>query len=186
MPDRLEGSPDLAGSQHASVWAPATAATYPVAMSRVIFMCGPAGSGKSTIAHRYEADGMVRLSVDAEAWVRGHRNMPLPEDEHAEIVAELHRRLLKCVADGRDVVLDLSFWSRAMRDEWRALLAPTRVVPEIVRVRARRETALARIAARAAAGADDFRLPEELAARYYDHFEPPGTDEGAVTEVRTD
>ncbi len=35
-------------------------------MSRVIFMCGPAGSGKSTYARRLEQDGMTRLSIDAE------------------------------------------------------------------------------------------------------------------------
>ena len=55
-------------------------------MSRVLFMCGPAGSGKSTLARRLEADGMVRLSVDVEAFARGHRTMPLPDEvqrEHA-------------------------------------------------------------------------------------------------------
>jgi gluconate kinase len=40
-------------------------------MGRVIFMCGPAGSGKSTVARQYEHQGMVRLSFDQEAWSRG-------------------------------------------------------------------------------------------------------------------
>lgn len=35
-------------------------------MSRVVLMCGPAGSGKSTYARRLEAQGMVRLSIDHE------------------------------------------------------------------------------------------------------------------------
>jgi len=39
-------------------------------VSRVIFMCGPSGSGKSTYARRFEEDGMVRLSFDAEMWRR--------------------------------------------------------------------------------------------------------------------
>lgn len=149
-------------------------------------MCGPAGSGKSTLARRFEADGMVRLSVDTEAWARGHRTMPLPDPVQAEIIAELQDRLLVCVAAGQDVVLDLSFWSRAMRDRWRELLAPTGVIPEIVQAVASRRTALARVQARAVGHSDDFRLPPELAALYYDHFEPPTAGEGPLTVVRTD
>jgi len=155
-------------------------------MSRVIFLCGPAGSGKSTLARRFEADGMVRLSVDAEAWARGHRTMPLPEAAGAEIVAELEQRLLAFVCAGQDVVLDLSFWSREMRDRWRELLLPTGVVPEIVQAVASRETVLARLEARAAEHSDDFRLPRELAELYFDHFEPPTEEEGPLTVVRTD
>lgn len=149
-------------------------------------MCGPAGSGKSTIARRFEADGMVRLSVDVEAWARGHRTMPLPGAVQAEIVGELEQRLLACVRAGQDVVLDLSFWSRAMRDRWRELLASSGIVPEIVQAVASRETALARVQARSIGHSDDFRLSPELAATYYDHFEPPTADEGPLTVVRTD
>lgn len=112
--------------------------------------------------------------------------MPLPGAVRAEIVGELEQRLLTCVREGQDVVLDLSFWSREMRDHWRALLAPSGIVPEIVQVVAARETALARVAARSVGHSDDFRLPPELAALYYDHFQPPRDDEGSVTVVRTD
>ncbi|HEX7352292.1 ATP-binding protein [Brachybacterium sp.] len=154
-------------------------------MGRVIFVCGPAGSGKSTHARRLEADGMVRLSVDAEAWARGHRTMPLPESVRAEIVGALQERLLALIAEGQDVVLDLSFWSRAMREEWRALLAPTGAAVQIVHVVAARETALARVAARTTGHGDDFQLEPEVAALYYDHFEPPTAGEGPITVVRT-
>lgn len=149
-------------------------------------MCGPAGSGKSTIARGLEADGMVRLSVDTEAWARGHREMPLSEGAQAEIVGDLQERLLGHISAGQDVVLDLSFWSRAMRDTWRALLAPSGIVPEIVQVVAARETALARVQARSIGHSDDFRLAPDLAALYYDHFQPPTADEGPITVVRTD
>jgi cytidylate kinase len=40
-------------------------------MSRVILMCGPAGSGKSTVARTLELEGYERLSVDTVAWDRG-------------------------------------------------------------------------------------------------------------------
>ena len=152
-------------------------------LPRVVFMCGPAGAGKSTYARRLEADGWVRLSVDTEAWRRGAREQPLAPDLHAEIVTALKARLLQCVSRGEDVVVDLSFWSRAMRDEWRALLEPAGVVPEIVHVATDRETCLRRLEQRRGEDADDVVLPRNVGERYVDHFEPPGVDEGVLTVV---
>lgn len=101
-------------------------------------------------------------------------------------MAELEQRLLDCVREEQDVVLGLSFWSRGMRDHWRALLTPSGITPEIVQVVASRETALAQMEARAAGHGDDFRLPPALAAAYFDHFELPTADEGPISVVRTD
>ncbi len=159
---------------------------YTVPMSHVVLMCGAAGSGKSTAARELEARGMLRLSVDAEAYERGLRSMPLPTEINEEIITDLRRRLLDAVAEGRDVVVDLSFWSRAMREEWRALLAPTGATVEILHVVAARGTALARLRERAGAHADNFTLPPGLAELYHENFQPPGPDEGPVTVLRTD
>ena len=147
-------------------------------------MCGPAGSGKSTYARRLEQQGMVRLSFDGEAWERGIHSMPLPPVVYEEIEADLRDRLLALVAEGADVVLDFSFWSRRMREDYRRLLAPTGVVPETIYLATDRETVLERVRARRLSHPDDFRLDEELAARYFDHFEAPAPDEGPLTVVR--
>jgi len=152
-------------------------------MSRVIFMCGPSGSGKSTYARRLESVGMVRLSFDVEMWRRGISTVPLPSDVRREIEGELQRRLLELVAAGADVVLDFSFWSRRMRDDYRALLGPTGVVPETVYLATDRETVLSRMRARRGEHSDDFVLTEELVAQYSDHFEPPTPDEGPLAVV---
>jgi predicted kinase len=117
-------------------------------MGRVIFMCGPAGSGKSTVAREYEQQGMVRLSFDQEAWSRGITTMPLPEDVRGDIEQMLRARLADLVRAGSDVVLDFSFWSRRMRDEYREFLRPFGVVPETVYLATDRATVLRRIAAR--------------------------------------
>jgi predicted kinase len=150
-------------------------------VARVIFMCGPAGSGKSTVARQYERQGMTRLSFDREAWSRGIATMPLPDDVHREIEATLRARLVDLVQAGSDVVLDFSFWSRRMRDDYRELLRPLGVVPETVYLATDRATVLQRIGHRAAGHGDDFRLSTELAAAYFDHFEVPTTDEGPLT-----
>lgn len=153
-------------------------------MPRVIFMCGPAGSGKSTVARELEAEGMARLSFDEEAWARGHRSMPLPPEVEKQLCALLKERAVELVREGRDLVLDFSFWSRRMRDEWRALLAPLGVEPETVYLATDRATVLERLRRRDGDHADAFRLPPEVAARYVDHFEPPTEAEGPLTVVR--
>jgi predicted kinase len=150
-------------------------------VARVIFMCGPAGSGKSTVARQYERQGMTRLSFDQEAWSRGITAMPLPEDVHRDIEQVLRGRLVDLVRAGADVVLDFSFWSRRMRDEYRSLLAPLGVVPETVYLATDRATVLQRIADRAAGHGDDFAISTELAASYFDHFEAPTAAEGPLT-----
>jgi predicted kinase len=152
-------------------------------MGRVIFMCGPAGSGKSTVARQYEEQGMTRLSFDQEAWSRGITTMPLPPAVHREIEQVLRARLIGLVRAGSDVVLDFSFWSRRMRDDYRELLRPLGVVPETVYLATDRATVLNRIAARAARDGDDFAISAELAARYFDHFEVPAPAEGPLTVV---
>jgi predicted kinase len=147
-------------------------------------MCGPAGSGKSTVARQYEQQGMVRLSFDQEAWSRGITAMPLPEDVRVDIERALRARLADLMRAGSDVVLDFSFWSRRMRDDYREFLRPFGVVPETVYLATDRATVLQRVAARAARGGDDFQLSTELAAHYFDHFEVPAAAEGPLIIVR--
>jgi predicted kinase len=153
-------------------------------MGRVIFMCGPAGSGKSTVARQYERQGMTRLSFDQEAWARGITAMPLPQDVHRDIERVLRARLLDLVRAGADVVLDFSFWSRRTREEYRELLRPLGVVPETVYLATDRATVLRRIGARAARDGDDYAISAELAAFYFDHFEIPTAAEGPLTVMR--
>lgn len=152
-------------------------------MGRVVFMCGPAGSGKSTHARRLAADGYVRLSIDDAAWTAGYRRQPLAEDVRLRFEREVQARLVALAAEGADVVVDLSFWSRRMRDAYRALLAPLGVVPETVYLATPRDVVLARVAARSGAHADDVVLDGATVAEYFDHFEPPTPDEGPLVVV---
>ncbi|WP_237565557.1 AAA family ATPase [Ornithinimicrobium cavernae] len=171
------------GGESAEVGSGSTAPAHP---GRVIFMCGPAGSGKSTVARRLEREGLVRLSFDEEAWSRGIRTMPLPDRTRQDIEAHLRRRLTDLVAQGTDVVLDFSFWSRAMREDYRALLRPLGVEPETIYLATDRGTCLSRVRARGVDHADDFRLSEDVAAAYFDHFEVPVPAEGPLTVLHGD
>jgi predicted kinase len=153
-------------------------------MSRVVFMCGPSGAGKTTYAKRLENGGMTRLSFDVEMWRRDISTAVLRPEDRTDIEATLKERLLIVVAEGRDVVLDFSFWSRQMREEWRRLLRPTGVIPETIYLATARDTVLQRMRERGGTHSDDYALDEQTVARYFDHFEPPTPDEGPLTVVR--
>lgn len=146
-------------------------------------MCGPAGAGKSTVARRLEGEGMVRLSFDEAAWNMGLRTMPLDAETQRLIEAALRDCTVALIKEDADVVLDFSFWSRRMRENYRDLLRPLGVEPETIYLATPRSVALARIRARAIEHADDFHLSEELAAEYFDHFEVPTREEGPLTVI---
>jgi len=155
----------------------------PPRQSRVIFMCGPAGAGKSTVAKQLEQQGMARLSFDEESFRRGVRTHPLTQETYAEIEQALLTRLLGLVRQKQAVVLDYSFWSRAMRDRYKALLAPLGIVPEIIYVMTPKAVVLQRLQRRTGAAPHEIKLSAENAARYYEQFEAPTADEGQITVV---
>lgn len=152
-------------------------------MTRVYFMCGPAGSGKSTYARTLEAQGWVRLSFDVEATARGISSMPLPAEVHAEIEQFLLGMFHAALESGHDVVFDYSFWSLTMREKYRKIVRATGNEPEVIYIKTDRATALASVAERTGNGSDAFELSPELAAQYFDNFQPPTPGEGPLTVV---
>lgn len=150
---------------------------------RLVLMCGPAGSGKSTHAHRLVAQGYVRCSIDDLAWAVGYREHPLPDDVHEQLAAQLREQVAAMLRQGRDVVLDNAFATRAARDEYRRLGAEHGAVVEVVFVSTPRGVALARVAARTGAHRHDVVLAPEVAAGYYDGFEVPTPQEGPLSVV---
>jgi predicted kinase len=82
-----------------------------------------------------------------------------------------------------DVVVDTSFWSRASRASYRALLAPLGVVPVTHHLVTPRAEVLSRLAARTGTGPDDVVVPPDRAAAYLDGFEDPTPDEGPLVRI---
>lgn len=146
-------------------------------------MCGPSGAGKTTYARQLEAAGWVRLSFDEHLWARGIRSVEIDPAVREEIRQQLRTDLDMNLAAGRDVVLDFSFWSRAMRAEWRELVEAHGVGPETIYLATDRGTVLERVAARRGTHADDFPVDLTTAATYFDRFEAPTPDEGPLVVV---
>lgn len=153
---------------------------------RVVLMCGPAGSGKSTIARSLEDDGWVRLSIDVTAWRWGYRTWPADAAVAAAIDAVHRARFRDLLEAGRDVVVDYSFATRTMRDEHRALATIAGADAETWFVATPRDVALARVRARIGDGPDDAVLTEALAASHIENFEIPRDDEPRVRVVSGD
>ncbi|MET4096631.1 ATP-binding protein [Arthrobacter sp. UYCu712] len=93
----------------------------------VVLMCGVPGSGKTSYAKILERDGFVRLSVDEEMWrldqeLAARFGSPEYFDFTVAVERQLRTWLVELMCEGRDVVVDLSFWSRQRREEYKALI----------------------------------------------------------------
>jgi len=147
----------------------------------VVLMCGLPGSGKSTYAQRYVDAGYARLSLDEAIWQRldgRDAGRVLEPDEFdalkVEVRLEQRRELADLMASGRDVVVDYTFWSRARRDDYKALIEARGGQWRLVYLAADRDTLAQRIAARNAdVGANSVTLSPELFEQYLDRFEEP-------------
>lgn len=152
----------------------------------VALVCGPAGAGKSTLAHRLAARGAVHLSFDEDAWRLGHRTHPLPAHVADALHADLRTRLVALVRQGRDVVVDTSFWSRAARTSYRELVRPYGVEPVTMHLATPHALVMDRLAARSGSGPHDVLVPPELARRHLVGFEVPTRDEGPLVVLRAE
>ncbi|MEG3616011.1 ATP-binding protein [Isoptericola haloaureus] len=152
----------------------------PASAAGVVLVCGPAGAGKSTYARALGRAGYVVLSFDREAWARGLRSHPLSDRDAAALHRSLQARLVELVATGERVVVDTSFWSRALRDRYRDLVRPLGVEAEVHYLDTPRDVVLARLAARRHGGPDDVLVPPDRAAAYLDGFQAPTPDEGPL------
>lgn len=151
--------------------------------STVIFMCGPAGSGKSTYAKRFISEGMTILSYDEASFRRGITQHPLPPQLLKEIKTELDDQLKNLLESGKDVVLDYSFWSKKMRQEYSLFVKKYGISPQIYYVQTPKAIILERIRKRNGSHPGDIILSPETASMYYNHFEPPTPDEGEIIIV---
>ncbi len=144
-------------------------------MPRVVLMCGPSGSGKTTWARDLEAQGWLRLSIDQEAWRLGLTEHPRPVAVDAEIRRDQLLDLAAALDAGRDVVVDHASFTRARRDDVRAVDRDHGAEIEVVYLAVAREEVLRRVAARNREPlcADRVRLDAATVAAFVDGFEVP-------------
>jgi predicted kinase len=149
-------------------------------MPMVTLLCGPAGAGKTTYARKLERRGAVRLSMDEAVWADGwHQDEP-PQERLDELYAGLRDAFDRALADGSDVVVDLSLAERSVRDDWRRLAGAAGVACELLVFTAPFEVLWQRVKRRNdQEEANAVRLTESRLRLYVDGFDWPAEDEGA-------
>ncbi|MFF0290791.1 AAA family ATPase [Streptomyces sp. NPDC005262] len=163
-------------------------------LSTVVLMCGLPGAGKTTYAKELVRRGYVRLSIDEVVWQRlGRRDagLVLKAEEFDQLKEEVRREqrqeLVELMLAGRDAVVDYSFWSRAARDDYKALIENHGCRWELVHLKADRTTLEHRLALRKGEeGANSVTVDQTLFNRYLANFEEPdGEGEQVVMQSST-
>lgn len=150
----------------------------------VVLLCGVAGSGKTTYAKQLETLGYTRLSIDEHIWTHAGRygiDYEPHEYERLQIEAEsaLRRRLVDVVTAGRSAVVDFSFWQRARRDRYKALVEGAGGTWRLVYLKADPDEVRRRLKERATRFDANAAFPvtEQMLEQYLAGFEEP-VDEG--------
>lgn len=158
--------------------------------SHIIMMCGVAGSGKTTYALQKEQEGYIRLSIDETIWKDfGKYGVDYPKElysEYSKIVEEkLRNHLINYLNEGKDVVIDFSFWQKSKRVEYRGLIENLNGIVSLVYLKASKNILEKRLKERSKrfdANAA-FTITDSILTMYLNGFEEP-IDEGEAVIVQ--
>lgn len=114
-------------------------------MSKVIMMCGVCGAGKTTYAKQKEKEGYIRLSIDEVMWERyGRKGIDFPDEQYEGLLkkgeSELREQLPNLIRQGKNVVIDFSFWSREKQALYKGIIEKAGGTAELVYLKASKET----------------------------------------------
>lgn len=146
----------------------------------IYLLVGLAGAGKTTYAKRVlEPTGAVRLSVDELIYAQhGQYGVDYPTDDYLKLyrtaVQEVRERMVRELALGHDVALDLGIWSRADRDEWKRLIESAGGQWRLLYFPVSRAELIDRLAQRRRlSGANAMPLRESDLDDFFERFEEP-------------
>lgn len=149
-------------------------------MSKVIMMCGVCGSGKTTYAKKKEQEGYIRLSIDEEMWkLYGRKGIDYPEEQYEklseQVEAALQKKLLSLIQQGKDVVIDFSFWSKENRNVYKELIQKAGAETELVYMKVSKELLQKRLHKRNQVlnANSPFVITDELLEHHYHAFQEP-------------
>lgn len=149
-------------------------------LSKVIMMCGVCGSGKTTYAKKKEQEGYIRLSIDEEMWkLYGRKGIDYPEEEYEklseQVEAALQKKLLSLIQQGKDVVIDFSFWSKENRNFYKELIRKAGAETELVYMKASKELLQKRLYKRNQVlnANSPFVITDEILEHHYHAFQEP-------------
>lgn len=161
-------------------------------MKSVVYMlCGLTGSGKTTYAKKLQKanPNLIRLSVDEIIFDQyGRYGEDYPEEKYFEYyepaVKELDNQLIEHLKNGKSVIIDTGFWTKAERDRYKKLIEEYSVEWKLVYFKTDPEVLFKRLNKRnKRADANALKVTEEALGDFIKRFEEP-SDEGEELEYR--
>lgn len=157
-------------------------AGVPEKSPRVHLLAGLNGAGKTTYARHLAAE-LPAVLFTPDEWMLRLYDLPYDDPGYGDLTRSCRELIwdvaVQVLANGLDVVLDWNCWSRAQRADWSSRAGAHGYRTTLHYLQVPVETAIARAAARAAAGA---RWAHALDAAAIRHgaglFEEPGQSEG--------
>lgn len=157
-----------------------------------VLLVGITGSGKTVLAQALADRGMVRLSVDEEVHrLHGRYGVDYPEHEYFEregpVVDAVRQQLADELAAGHDVVLDHGLWLREDRDAWKKTIEAAGGRWALVYLPVEKTELLRRLNERnQRADANALTVTPGALDDFFDRFEAPASDEGAISPDELD
>lgn len=149
-------------------------------MSKVIMMCGVCGSGKTTYAKKKEEEGYTRLSIDEEMWnAYGRKGVDYPDSQYEELSEKaesvLMERLIALLKDGKNAVIDFSFWNKEKRKVYKSIIEKYGSTAELIYMKADIETLRKRLKKRNMLlnANSPFIITDEILEHHYNGFQEP-------------
>lgn len=149
-------------------------------MSKVIMMCGVCGSGKTTYAKQKEKEGYIRLSIDEEMWkAYGRKGIDYPDSQYEELSEQtesiLRDKLIALIKDGKNAVIDFSFWNKENRKTYKSIIEKHGGEAELIYMKADIETLRKRLKKRNLHlnANSPFIITDEILEHHYHGFQEP-------------
>ena len=146
-------------------------------MPALLLLCGPPGSGKTTLAVRLERERPA-LRLTPDEWIEALAIDPQDEEKRAVVEALQWKVAARALELGVDVVLDWAFWSRSERDDFRSRAAALGARAEVRFLDVPRDELSTRLAERNVALPQGvFRVSDAQLDLWRTLFEPPTPSE---------